>query len=242
MAWLDSLREFTFFTALLRLLLAAAAGIVVGFGQTKRRRNAGMRTFALVSVGAALTVLISSYLFRGFETFWAGALETQPLKFDASRYAAGVIAGIGFLAAGSIIGIGRQQVTGLASAGGLFVTACLGLAAGAGFYEGFFPGLMCIALVMELMRLPEARFRRRVKNVLLYVEYDVPEDLRTITEALRRGGARVFDADDGPETKNGGRSAILHMRLGGALHAHSDMLTVLVDLPCVRTVQELVEN
>ena len=242
MAWLDPLREFTFFTALLRLLLAAAAGFVVGFGQTKRRRSIGIRTFALVSVGAALTVLISVYLFRGFETFWAYATELQPLKFDGSRYAAGVVAGVGFLAAGSIIGIGRQQVTGLAGAGGLFVTACLGLAAGAGFYEGFVPGLLCIALVMELLRLTEARFRRRVKNVMLYVEYGAPEDLRTITETLRGGGVRVFDADEGPVSADGGRSAILQMRLGGALHAHSDMLTVLVELPCVRTVQELVES
>lgn len=241
MTWLESMREFTFFTALLRLLLAALTGMIIGSGQTRRGRAAGMRTYMLVSIGAALTVLISTYLFRGFETFWAPATVAQPLKFDGSRYAAGVIAGIGFLAAGSIIGIGRQQVSGLAGAVGLFVTACLGLAAGAGFYEGLIPGLVIIALSMELLRSGEARLRRKLKNVTLYVAYDAPEDLLIITDMLQCGGVRVFGADDGQDASGGGSAAILHLRLGGELHAHSEVLTALAELPCVRSVQELVE-
>ena len=148
MSWVKSLGEFSFLSALLRLLLAALTGAVIGYGQTQRGRSAGMRTFMLVCTGAALTVLISQYLYAGFQSFWADALKQVDLKFDGSRYAAGVVAGVGFLAAGSIIGVGHQQVSGLGSAVGLFVTACLGLAAGAGFYVGLIPGLIVVGTLM----------------------------------------------------------------------------------------------
>ena len=240
MTWLESLHEFTFFTALLRLLLAALTGVVIGRGQTVRGRSAGIRTYTLVSVGAALTVLISTFLFRGFETFWVSATLAQPLKFDGSRIASGVTAGIGFLAAGSIIGIGRQQVAGLANAVGLFVTACLGLAAGAGFYEALVPAVVCIALAMELLRSGEARLQRLLRNAVIYVEYDAPEDLNTITDTLLSGGVRIFDAEGGEAESGDGYSAILQLRLGGALVAHSEMLSALAELPCVLGVQELI--
>ena len=241
MSWFEALREFSFLSALLRLLLAVLAGAVIGHGQTQRGRSAGMRTYMLVCAGAALTVLLSQYLNAGFRSFWADAIDRAALRFDGSRYAAGVVAGIGFLAAGSITGVGRQQVAGFANAVGLFVTACLGLAAGAGFYEGLIPGIVVIALALDVLRLTENRLRRRIKNVMLCVEYDAPEDLAVITETLLRGGVQVFDADEEADPVSGRSQVILQLRLGGELHAHSAVLSVLAELPCVRSVQELVE-
>lgn len=98
---LEYLRQFSFGSMAIRLALAMAAGGAVGYGRARKQRNAGLRTYMLVSVGAALTILISLYetqmLYDG--GMWAWAAEAAELKFDASRYGAQVITGIGFLAA-----------------------------------------------------------------------------------------------------------------------------------------------
>lgn len=106
---------------LVRLLMAAVLGAVLGFEREHRGKSAGVRTHMLVSVGAALFVLAPSM---------AGA-DAQAL----SRVIQGIVAGIGFLGAGTILkGNGRDpsHVKGLTTAAGLWMTAAIGTAAGMG--------------------------------------------------------------------------------------------------------------
>ena len=124
----DFLREFSFLSILLRLLLAMLFGGVIGLERGRKRRAAGFRTYMLVCLGAALTMLLSQYLHRMLNTVWSGAA----LTIDVSRISAQVINGIGFLGAGTIIVTGRQQVKGLTTAAGLWASACMGIAIGAG--------------------------------------------------------------------------------------------------------------
>ena len=101
----------------IRLLLAAAMGALIGLERDITGKPAGIRTHMLVSLGACVFTLVSIYDF--------------PL--DGARLAAGIVTGIGFLGAGAIIG-GQDQVHGLTTAAGIWITAAVGLAIGTGSY------------------------------------------------------------------------------------------------------------
>ena len=102
-AVLAYLKEFNFLSAVVRLILAMACGSVVGFGRSKKKQNAGLRTSVLTSIGAAMSVLLACYEYEMMTGQWAAAVAEIGMKFDASRYSAQVISGIGFLAAGTIL-------------------------------------------------------------------------------------------------------------------------------------------
>ena len=106
---------------ILRLFVASLIGAVIGFERKYRAKGAGIGTHVLVSIGAALFMIVSQHGFVG------------AARFDAARVAAGVVSGIGFLGGGIII---KQQnrVSGLTTAAGLWVTAAMGLSIGSGMY------------------------------------------------------------------------------------------------------------
>ena len=132
-AALSSIGQFNLASACLRLLLAMVGGGVVGYGRSKQARSAGFRTYILISIGAAMAVLMTLYMYDMLRGAWSSVTEEVGLKYDASRMASSVITGIGFLGAGIIIKVAHQQVNGLTTATGLFATVIMGLAAGAGF-------------------------------------------------------------------------------------------------------------
>ena len=104
----------------LRLLLAAALGAIIGYQRERAAKPAGLRTHILICIGAALFTIASLY---GF-----GAVA------DPARVAAGIVAGIGFLGAGAIIRREGGIVEGLTTAATIWAVAAIGLAAGAGLY------------------------------------------------------------------------------------------------------------
>ncbi len=105
--------------AILRLLLAAALGGVIGYQRERVGKVAGLRTNILICVGAALFTLVSAYGFTGG---------------DPSRIAAGVVTGIGFIGAGVILHRSGGAVVGLTTAATIWAVAGIGLAAGSGLY------------------------------------------------------------------------------------------------------------
>ena len=105
---------------ILRLLLAATLGAIIGYQRERAGKPAGLRTHILICVGAALFTISSLY---GF-----GAAA------DPARVAAGIVVGIGFLGAGAIIRRGEGVVEGLTTAATIWAVAGIGLAAGAGLY------------------------------------------------------------------------------------------------------------
>ena len=131
-AQLDWLREMSAVSVLLRLLLAMLFGGLIGLERVRKRRPAGFRTYMLVCMGAALTVILSQYEFYMVTHEWTELAAEIGLRTDVSRFGAQVINGIGFLGAGTIIVTGKQEVKGLTTAAGLWASACMGLAIGAG--------------------------------------------------------------------------------------------------------------
>ena len=104
----------------LRLLLAATLGAIIGYQRERAGKPAGLRTHVLICVGAAVFTIASLY---GFGT-----------AADPARVAAGVVAGIGFIGAGAIMRRGEGIVEGLTTAATIWAVAAIGLAAGAGLY------------------------------------------------------------------------------------------------------------
>ena len=110
----------------LNILIAALLGGAIGLEREYRAKEAGFRTHFLVALGAALFMILSAH---GFE----GVLTTENHRLDVSRIAAQVVSGIGFIGAGTII-FQKHAVRGLTTAAGLWVTAAIGMAAGAGLF------------------------------------------------------------------------------------------------------------
>jgi putative Mg2+ transporter-C (MgtC) family protein len=117
-------------STLVRLVIAAVLGGAIGLERELDEKAAGLRTHMLVSLGAALFTMVGAY---GFHDFLAGGAST--IRTDPGRIAAQIVTGIGFLGAGVIF---RQGFTirGLTTAASLWVVAAVGMAAGAGFWEG----------------------------------------------------------------------------------------------------------
>ena len=114
------------FDFVLRLLVAGILGAIIGLDREYRAKEAGYRTHFLVSLGSALIMIVSQY---GFQEI----IKENSVTLDPSRVAAQVVSGIGFIGAGTII-LQKQIVRGLTTAAGIWATAGIGLAVGAGMY------------------------------------------------------------------------------------------------------------
>ncbi len=113
---------------ILRIVLAAVLGGVIGLEREYRSKEAGFRTHYLVALGAALFMIVSAYGFSDIQM-------TEAHRWDVSRIAAQVVSGIGFIGAGTIIFRKSENIlSGLTTASGLWVVAAIGLACGGGMY------------------------------------------------------------------------------------------------------------
>ncbi len=108
-----------------QLFLAVFLGATIGFERELAKKTAGMRTFALVALGAAMFSIISNY---GFKSLIGIS------SFDPSRIASQVVVGIGFIGGGSII-FAESKVKGLTTAAGLWLAAAIGMAVGYKLYS-----------------------------------------------------------------------------------------------------------
>jgi putative Mg2+ transporter-C (MgtC) family protein len=128
---------------ILRLLVAALLGSIIGWERERRHWTAGLRTHMLVCLGAALIMLVSTY---GFQD----VVGKPGISLDPSRVAAQVVSGIGFLGAGIIFFLRNEVVKGLTTAAGLWTVAAIGLAVGGGLYieavSTTFIGLVILAV------------------------------------------------------------------------------------------------
>jgi putative Mg2+ transporter-C (MgtC) family protein len=204
-------------------LLSAAIGLERGI----RQKDAGLRTHALVGIGAALFMLISKYGFTD-------VLEARLVTLDPSRVAAQIVSGIGFLGAGLIF-VRRDAVRGLTTAASVWVTAAVGAAAGAGLLvlAALTTGIyFVVTLVLPIVRrrLPLAS----AGTSTLYVRYaDGHGILRTVlNEATRRG----FAIDDLSAEPVAGRS---RGPIGWGAGAEPAMVAVTMHVHGKKPVSEL---
>lgn len=142
---------------LIRLSLAAVFGGIIGLERERKDWAAGLRTHMMVSVGAALTMMVSAY---GFSDI----LGQPNIVLDPSRVAAQVISGIGFIGAGTILFLKEGVVRGLTTAAGLWTVAAIGLATGGGMYFAAFIATAIAIIILWLLQPVEKRFLSRFEQ------------------------------------------------------------------------------
>lgn len=183
----DYLRELNMASVVVRLLLAMLVGGLIGMERERKRRAAGFRTYMLVCIGAALTMLLGQYQSVMLE------LSGTAAAGDVSRYGAQVINGIGFLGAGTIVVTRHSHIRGLTTAAGLWASAGVGLALGIGFYEGAFIAGFAIFVTMTLLQHLDSRVHRNTKTMEVYVELGPELPLGTFLRLVRDLGMETTD-------------------------------------------------
>ena len=178
------LREFNIWTALIRLVLAFILAGAVGFEREKKGHAAGLRTHILVCMGAALTTLTGIF-----------CAETLGLGSDPMRIGAQVISGIGFIGAGTIMVTRGTHVRGLTTAAGLWSTAAIGLALGAGFYEGAVVCTLFISIVISRLKGLDRILNKRKKYMDVYVEICGTCNVNPILDKLSELGLGISETD-----------------------------------------------
>lgn len=227
-----------FWELLVRILVATFCGGIIGIERGKKNRPAGFRTYILVCVGASLTMILSDYIAH-MDAIWRG-VSPEILKSDVSRFGAQVINGIGFLGAGTIIITGNQQVKGMTTAAGLWASACMGLAIGAGFYSGALIGCVLIIATTALFSKLESFILSRSRNINLYTEFQYTEDLTKITERLRANGVRIYDVEIIKARNSDSKypAAIFSLQLPKKL-SHAALVTEIASIDAIRMLEEL---
>lgn len=237
---LSHLREFTVYSVVLRLVLAMLFGGLIGLERGRKGRAAGFRTYMLVCLGAALTMLLSQYEYFMVTHTWAETAAEIGLRTDVSRFGAQVINGIGFLGAGTIIVTGRQEVKGMTTAAGLWASACTGLAVGAGFYECVLLAFLLISLVIRVLPAVENYVVENARNMNIYVEFESLDDVGEILNRIKSQNVQIYDVeiDHGRREKSQNPSAVFSIRLNQKL-IHTQVLAAISELETVLTIDEI---
>lgn len=177
-------RGLTLDSVTLRLLLTVVCGGLIGLERTFRRRPAGFRTHILICMGACITTLVGQYL----------VLHMQ-FDTDVSRLGAQVIAGVGFIGAGTIVVTRHNRVKGLTTAAGLWTSAIIGLALGAGFYEGGVAAAILVLLAETLFARLERTILRKSPEINLYIRYNDSQALERILSFLRMNQISILNME-----------------------------------------------
>lgn len=148
--------ELSWLDVIIRVVVAVLIGMGIGVERELANHPAGMKTHALVCLGAAITTMISAemcYSLMGNEALDASS------KVDMSRIASGVVSGIGFIGAGAIIKAkDGSVVTGITTAATVWISGCMGLAIGMGYFRIIIISMLAILFATVTLKSLEARF------------------------------------------------------------------------------------
>lgn len=230
----------SFWDMLLRVAIAILCGGIIGIDRGRKRRPAGFRTYMIVCVGAAMTMILNTYLAAMLTGPWAEVLPLDHTKTDVSRFGAQVINGIGFLGAGTIIVTGRQQVKGMTTAAGLWASACMGICIGAGFYMAALICCVLMLLVIIVFSRLERAILARSRNINLYVEFEDTDDLHNIIETIKEHQVRIFDVEltKAKYSENHYPNAIFSLQLPKKM-SHTVVMTAIAEIDTIRNIEEL---
>ncbi len=149
----------TEFDALIRILVAAILGAMLGLEREITQKPAGLRTHMLVAEGAALFMVGSILLSEQVET-------GEFAVIDPTRIGSTIVTGVGFLGAGMILRSGGR-IQGLTTAAGIWVAAAIGMLVGSGFYIiGIFGTALCLLTLVGLRLIEQRLLRPRVAALL----------------------------------------------------------------------------
>ena len=190
-------------TMVLRLIVAAILGGIVGMERGSGDRPAGFRTHILVCVGSALFMLVSIYGFDDIAPVTTNLEDDIGTRRDTARIAAQVVSGIGFLGAGTILHEGLT-IKGLTTAASLWIVSAIGLAVGSGMYLLSTVATMLTMLTLVTFRTWEKRFAgtRSERRFIRVVTSNTPGIITEITGYLAECGIKVKTLNVKSDNKN----------------------------------------
>ena len=173
---------------LLRLLLSAALDALMGLERSKRRKEAGIRTHCIIACTSALFMIVSKYSFLD-----CAAIEGLR-GADPARIAAQVVSGISFLGAGVIFRNG-SSIRGLTTAAGMWGTAAIGMAVGAGMYWlGLIEAAVLVTIQTFFHRFPVGVDALTTQELLVEME-DTDDLRRRFDDLVERHGGQVIESN-----------------------------------------------
>ena len=168
--------------AIFRLVLSMVLGCCVGIQRKRKGQPAGVRTFSLISMGAALAMILSIYVPQEFLGLKNG---------DPGRIAAQVISGVGFLGAGAIIQM-KGSVRGLTTAAGIWMVAAIGMCVGVGLYVISIAATLLILLVLvQVERIEHVTSMGADSRIIRIKSTVIIDDIEPYRKALNSGGAQL---------------------------------------------------
>jgi len=179
----------------IRILLSIVIGGILGIDRESKRQPAGFRTYMLVCLGSASTMMTGYYLFSKYKIG------------DPGRIGAQVVSGIGFLGAGTIIVTHKNQVKGLTTAAGLWTAACAGLAVGIGFYSLAIMFGLAIFFIMSVLQRFDHYLENHSRQVSLYVSFDTQKHFDEFIQGRKNEKCRFTDLRI--SKSNEGNSAVM---------------------------------
>lgn len=236
----DPIRGVSLTALFIKIILSVFFGGLIGLERGHKHRAAGSRTYMIVCMGAALTMILSQYENQLLATNWKEISDFVGIKTDVSRFGAQVINGIGFLGAGTIIVTGRQEIKGLTTAAGLWASACMGLAIGSGFYECAILGFLLILFTTIVLDKVSSWIISNARNMDLYIEFEKMENLGEIINTFKSLDIQIFDVDIQREKQSNGVTigAVISSRLPKK-ETHSNVMSIISKLEFVTVVDEI---
>ncbi len=170
---------------LMRILISAVCGFMIGMERKNRGKGAGVRTHIIVAMASALMMIISKY---GFSDM----VLTGDQKLDGSRIAAQIVSGVGFLGAGMIF-VKGHAIQGLTTAAGVWATAGIGMAVGAGMYFIGITSSVAVFLIQLILHRNWKFLRRENEQFLEFVVHNTPESIEKLTNVINELNIHVHD-------------------------------------------------
>lgn len=211
----------------LRIVFCIVCGGAVGLEREWKHRTAGFKTHILVCLGSAICMLTGQYAVLAFQ------IDT----IDPTRIGAQVVSGIGFLGVGTIIVRDNAKVKGLTTAAGLWVSACVGLAIGIGFYEMAILGTIC---VVGLFLVGIKLFAENgVTKLVVYIEVKNQTYVRKLLAKLQEQDCNIYRMEM-QRAKNGLNSEVgVILGIQSETKENKEILSILTEVEAVVGFEEI---
>lgn len=222
------LKEINLLSITVRVILSILIGGILGAERSIRNRPAGFMTYVLVCMGSTIIMLTNHYIY------------TILPNTDPTRLGAQVVSGIGFLGAGTIIVKHKDEIHGLTTAAGLWVTAGLGLALGAGFYSGALIGCVFYIFSISILRSLEVYIKHHARIMEIYLEYNPVFSMRALAQMADQCGYELYDIQrEQVQSLNRDLGSLIFSLDLMRQRSHREVMQELYNIEGVEYIQEL---
>lgn len=228
MKFITYIEQFNLLSVFIRLLLSTVLGSLIGIERGSHGQAAGVRTFSIVCLGAAMTMITDEYIVSIYNTG------------DPARLSAQVISGIGFLGAGAILVTGKNSIRGLTTAASLWSTACLGIIIGSGYIVGALIAFLMIGFIMIVLTPISHYIEEHIPKMCVYLEVDRNYGLSKLYEYTKSKDIKIISVEKQQKQslKEEDTVLIITFNLQNKI-CHTDIIAELNNIEYIHYIEEM---